>query len=139
MARPTDVLNGDVNSYVWSNDGWEFAAEGSVCDAQRYSRGQAAAFFAAEIGHFPSVRVWKRYVLPLTRQDAWEYEGAERWADRNDRDWEDAPDEVPANWEFDEDAPVWRFVHREAPGAIPVWVCGEKGSRPPENPRPVKS
>lgn len=137
MTSPNDILNGDVDSYVWSGDGWECAVEGSVRDARSYTRGQAAAAFANEIGDLmTSVIVWKRYVLPLTRQDAWEYEGADRWADLNDRDWEEAPDIVPDDWEFDEDTPVWQIVHRTHPRAIPVWICAEEGSSCPPDLKP---
>lgn len=80
--RPTDPVSPDVEWYCWSPHGWESAGEGSVRDASKTTRGQAAAFFAREIGDLRDVRVWKRYVRPLTRQDVWDDYGQDRYADR---------------------------------------------------------
>jgi hypothetical protein len=127
-ASPADLLNPDVEYYVWHQDGWECGCLGSVSDARKRTRGQAAAFFANEAGAWmPSVRVWKRYVRPLTRQDAWDNDGQ--------LEFDTAPAVVPDDWEADENDGVWTFVHRDHPDAIPAWICGEKGSRPPYSPR----
>ena len=129
------ITNADVESYCWHPDGWECAAEGSVRDARKVTRGKAAAFFAREAswGDIRLVRVWKRYVRPWTRQDQWDYSGRERWEYRNEVD--ESPDHPPADWQPDwESDPVWEFVHRDHPDAIPVWVCGQKGDKPPSSP-----
>lgn len=140
-ASPTDLLNADVEFYVWHPDGWECATLGSVSDARKRTRGQAAAFFANETGDWmPGVRVWKRYVRPLTRQDAWDGDGRDRYEDLHEMEFDTAPAIVPDDWEADpESDPVWTFVHRDDPDAIPVWICAEKGSRPPQQPRKATS
>jgi hypothetical protein len=136
-ATRTQPVNPDVESYCWHENGWECAAEGSVRDARKVTRGRAAAFFARETcGYLPDVRVWKRYVRPLTHQDAWDYSGRDRWCWRNEAD-DDGPASPPEGWEPDwECDPVWEFVHRSHSDAIPVWICAEKGSKPPQDPRP---
>lgn len=151
VPQSSDIVSPDVEWYAWSNDGWESAGEGSVRDASKTTRGQAAAFFAREsaYGDIRGVRVWKRYVLPFTRQDVWEGPGRDRWVDKQDWDhfhatgdhlplgplFEQAPTEPPADWQPDEYDPVWMFVHRSHPGAIPVWICGVKGDEPPTDPK----
>jgi hypothetical protein len=138
-ASPADLLSTDVESSVWHEDGWECGALGSVSDARKRTRGQAAACFAHEIGDFRSVRVWKRYIRSLTRQDAWENRGRERYEETHELEFDTAPELVPDDWDADEEDEVWCFVHRNHPGAIPVWICGEKGSRPPHAPRKASS
>lgn len=137
QPSPDDVLNGDVDFYVWHPDGWECGTLGSVSDARKHTRGQAAAFFANEAGErFSDVRTWKRYVCALTRQYAWDEGGRDRYEDQHDLDFDTAPERVPDDWEADpDDDPVWVLVRRDHPDAIPVWICGEKGSRPPHAPR----
>jgi hypothetical protein len=170
MTAPGDPINPDVNSYCWHEDGWEAAGEWSVQDARHTTRGQAAARFASGdyFGDIRMVRAWKRYVRPLTRQDAWDYSGADREVDRLmcregiDVKWQEdrkgqpdewvyvkadtgervpkplVPREPPADWQPDpEGDPVWEFVHRSHPDAIPVWICAERGSSVPDNPQPL--
>lgn len=136
MRTPQDVLNPHVWTYCWHHAGWECASEFSVADARTTSRGRAAGLFANEMGgRLPDVRVWKRYVRPWTRQDAWEYDGHERWARAHDVEDDEAPEWAPDDWEANGDGPVWEFVHRDHPDAVPVWICGAKGSPAPQNPR----
>lgn len=126
-----EPINPDVESYCWAADGWENAAWGSVQDARAKTRGKAAAFYASETGcAWTEVHVWKRYVRPLTRAEGWEY-GFDRWANCNDVELEDAPDDPPPNWEPDEYIPVWQFISRDHPEAIPVWICGTDAAPPP--------
>lgn len=147
VRSPKDLVSPDVEWYCWAADGWDSAGEGSVRDATTTTRGQAAAFFARETtGRLIDVRVWKRYVDRFTRQDVWDGPGKDRWVDRRERDMRDAgehvpalgelfklaPDEPPADWQPDEYDAVWRFVPRDYPGAVAVWVCGVKGDNPPE-------
>lgn len=143
-AAPDECLNPHVETYCWHHHGWECASIGSVADARKLTRGQAAAFFANETtGYLPNVRVWKRYVRPLTRQNAWECDGRDAAIDRysydHDCEYEDAgaevPEIVPRDYRPDGDTPVWEFVHRAHPEAIPVWVCGEKGTPAPHVPQ----
>lgn len=149
VRSPQDIVSPDVEWYCWAADGWESAGEGSVRDASKTTRGQAAAFFAQETtGHLPDVRVWKRYVERFTRQDVWEGPGKDRWVDHRERELvaagkhvpslgelhARAPAEPPEDWQPDEYDAVWRFVHRSYPGAIAVWVCGVKGDKPPDDP-----
>lgn len=133
---PWAVTNPNVDSYCWHPDGWECAAEGSIRDARKVTRGQAAAWFAREVayGDIRLVRVWKRYVRPLARQDQWDYSGRERWEWQNETD--ESPDRPPVDWQpdWEEGDPVWEFVHKDHPDAVPVWVCGEKGDRAPLRP-----
>lgn len=145
MSTPKDLINGDVDSYVWCDGYWEDARMGSVVDAQKRTRGQAASYFANEIGDLmTSVVVWKRYILPWTRQEAWDHEGRDRAVDDysfdHDCDWDKAdrevPETVPDGWEPSDDSPVWEFIHRDHPRAIPVWICAEKGSKRPHDPKP---
>jgi hypothetical protein len=136
-----EPLNPDVDSYCWANGGWEDAAWGSVQDARTTSttRGQAAMVFARETGHFPDVRVWKRYVRPLTRIDAWEDSGQDRWEQDHGLGHMEGPENPPDLYEPTEATPVWEIVHRTHPEAIPVWICGVKGDNPPESPEPPDS
>lgn len=131
--KPPEHIN---DWFVWSaNGGWDDASYGSVQDARHTTRGKAAALVAREsTGHLPDVRVWKRYIWVYDRQDAWDEAGRERWADARDVEWEDAPTVAPDDWQPDEGTPAWEFVHRSHPLAVPVWVCGFKGDRPPQNP-----
>ena len=162
LARPRAdrPVNDYIDSYVWHHEGWENAGEHSVQTARRTTRGQAASLFARydHDGDITQVSVWKRWVRPMTFADVWDYCGAERWEDRY-RDehgidsrkvggvWldfdvdtnEPVSFEVPAlppdDWEPDpEGDPVWQFVHRSHPEAVPVWICGERGTPAPQNP-----
>lgn len=124
----------------WAADGWENAAcEGTVRDATTTTRGQAAAAVARETGEpLTNVRVWKRYIRPLSRQEIWDYYGRERWAYRHDLDLDDeGPESPPDDWQPDEYDPSWVFVHRSHPEALAAWIVGWKGDDPPENPRPA--
>ena len=135
MEKPTEVVNPHVDSYCWHPDGWEAAGEFTVHDARKTTRGKAAAMFAREFyGDITAVRVWKRYVRQWTRQDVWDYEGRDQWEQRNELDYDAGPEEPPANWQPDEESPVWEFVRRDHPDAVPVWICGVKGDRAPQNP-----
>jgi hypothetical protein len=142
-AQPDDLLVKDVGWLCWSASGWEDAAEGSVHDARRVTRGQAAAAFARDTtGYLPEVRVWKRYARLWTRQDAWDYAGRDRAVDDysydHDCEYDEAdakvPETVPADWDPPEGTPCWEFVTRDAAGAIPVWICACKGDQPPDDP-----
>ena len=126
----------------WAASGWEDALEGSVRDARRVTRAKAHTFFTNESGEpWAEIRVWKRYIRPLSRDDLYFW-----WVENRTEDgWEAhdarglAPDEVPADWDqtvvkYDESCPSWEFVHRSHPEAIPVWVCGFKVDDPPHNP-----
>jgi hypothetical protein len=154
--RPDAPCAPNVDWYCWATGSWEDAAEGSVRDARTCTRGQAAAAFSRETtGYLPEVRVWKRYVRPLTRQDVWDGPGKDRWVDRREAGLiskralagkpddpipslgelhNEAPDEPPTDWDPDDYDPVWEFVHRSHPDAIPVWICGFKGDTPPVDP-----
>jgi hypothetical protein len=139
---PTDPISPNVEFWCWDPVNWEDACEGSVRDARKVTRRKAAAFFASEsTGYLPDVRVWKRYVRAWTRQDGWDYSGREHAVDDyqydHDCEYEEAdvkvPQAPPNDWQPDESVPVWEFVHRNHPAAIPVWICGVKGDRPPQN------
>lgn len=143
----------------WHEDGWECAGEWSMQDATKVTRGKAHAKAAREIGLWADVAVWKRYIRILTRQESFEYSAMERVIDRwidnhepplrlNDDLKYVLPDGticeppkslevVPDDWRPDEDDPVWEFVHRSHPDAMPYWVVGERGSKPPPNPPAV--
>jgi hypothetical protein len=116
----------------WHPEGWECAAEWSMHDASRVSRGEARAAAAGDLGWTGS-RVWKRYIRVLDRDDHWEW-----WVEsRADGGWEEHPDTPPDDWEpdrFDESMPAWEFVHRSHPEAWPVWVVGEDTDAPPHKP-----
>ena len=160
IPRADRPVNDYIDSYVWHHEGWENAGEHSVQTARRTTRGQAASLFAHydHDGDITQVSVWKRWVRPMTFADVWDFCGAERWEDRY-RDehgidsrkvggvWldfdvdtnEPVSFEVPAlppdDWEPDpEGDPVWQFVHRSHPEAVPVWICGERGTPAPQNP-----
>lgn len=137
-------VNPDVDSYCWHPDGWEMAGEGTVHDAETTTRGEAASWFN-KYGpmDFPSVRVWKRHVLPSTYQELWDDLGRERVAWRlehgdppmsEEEAWEVTGAVVPDDWEPHETDPVWSFVARGTPGSMPVWVCGCAGDTPPPAP-----
>ncbi len=138
QRKPSDPVNDYIDSYAWAASGWEDAAEGTIREVEHATRGQAAAYFARELGEsITNVRVWKRYVRPMTRQDSWdECGGREGWEERRELDFDEGPAEPPSEWQPDEYAAVWEFVHRSHPDAIAVWVCGSKGDPPPQNPRP---
>lgn len=134
--KPSDPVNPYIDSYAWDPAGCEMAAEGTIREVQHATRGQAVAWFARELGEdITAVRVWKRYVRPLTRGEVWDDYGREAWEQRRDLDADEGPDEPPSEWEPDEYDPVWQFIHRSHPDAIAVWVCGVKGNEPPPNPR----
>lgn len=163
MADPSEPLVRFVGDCVWAADGdWECAFMGSVADARKITRSQAAAYFASETGErFTDIRVWKRHMLLLTRQDVWDYSGQGRYADRlMERDgvetkWQEhrqgrpdewiyvnadtgeevaepvVPDEPPPDWEPSEYEPSWTFCDKSREHAIPVWICGFKGDLAP--------
>ena len=115
----------------WAADGWGNAGEGSVRDARRFTRAQAQSFFAREASEgWVGVRVWKRYLRPCSRQEQWE------WHVETNSGWDDEPETPPESFDptWHEDNPSWTFVHRSHPEAVPVWICGFKGDRPPHNP-----
>ncbi len=77
--KPSDPVNDYVDSYAWCCTGWEDAAEGSIREVEHATRGQAAAWFARELGEsITGVSVWKRYLRPLTRAEVWDDYGADR-------------------------------------------------------------
>lgn len=136
----------DVEWCCWAASGWEDAGEGTVRDARKVTRGQAAAFFAREVGDIRDVRVWKRYIRPFTREEIWLGPGRDRWTDR-EKDrlireglpreslaeiYARAPVAPPEDWQPDEYDSTWCFVDRSHPDAIPAWICGFKGDDPPE-------
>lgn len=117
----------------WAADGWENALEGSVRDARTVTRAQAQSAFAREACEgWIGVRVWKRYIRALTKQERWEWH-----VERRSEDVDSEPEMAPEEWDpqYDEEIPSWEFVHRSHPDATPVWICGFKDDRPPENPR----
>ena len=134
--------NADPDWWAWHPHGWENAVEGSVRDARRCTRAQAAQFFAAgSCESFIDVRVWKRYAVPISHQEIWDDEGEDLWSwslhEKYAPDVDEAPcpDEPPEGWTPHDYHPVWRFVHRSHPDAVPIWVCGLKGDEPPRSPR----
>lgn len=147
MTRPVTATNRYAsphpNDWCWAADGWENACYGSVQDARTTTRGKAAAFYASEAGeHLTDVRVWKRYAVPLSHQDVWDDHGDDEWAwglhERYapDQDEPPCPDHPPDGWEPDlERHPAWMLVHRTHPNAIPIWICGPKGTDPPRQPK----
>ena len=118
--KPTDIAVPDCWP-CWHPEGWEEAAEWSMADAETHTRGEAHAAAAHDLG-WTEVRVWKRYVRFLTRQEVW-------FVSRGD-----SP--VPDDWQPDEYSPVWEFVPRTHPDARPYWVVGARGDEPPPSPRP---
>ncbi len=136
QRKPSDPVNDYIDSYAWAATGWEDAAEGSIREVQHATRGQAAAWFARELGEpITAVRVWKRYVRPLTYGEVWDDYGRDAWEWRHDLESDTAPLEPPSDWEPDEYDPVWQFVHRSDSDAIAVWVCGSKGDDQPHSPK----
>lgn len=127
MTTPEELASPHVDDYCWHPDGWECAWEGSVQAAATVTRGQAGAGFASLAGEvITHVRVWKRYVERFTVRDCWEWYATASLGEP------DRP--MPDGWQPQEDAPVWRFVPRDHPGAVAVWVCGMVGDEPPEKP-----
>ena len=120
-----------VEDYCWHPDGWECAGESSVRDARTTTRAEAAAAFAFNGHDFIEVRVWKRYIERFTIRGCWEWYATASLGEPGKP--------MPDGWQPQEDAPVWRFVARGYPGAIPVWVCGAKGDEPPAKPHPGQS
>lgn len=118
----------------WSPGGWEWwesAAETSMVEVARMTRGRAAAAHAFELGEpITEVRVWKRWVRPLTYGEAWEYY-RDRLACLGEAGDEDP---MPDGWEPNEDCPWWEFCAPGTPGASAWWVCGSKGDTPPQKP-----
>lgn len=122
----------------WHQEGWESAAEWSVRDARVVTR--AKAHYAATWDYqWTEIGVWKRYLRPLDRQEMWESycddclwlepdPGGEDGAERK------MPEHPPGFWVAPEGVPVWRFVKRDEPGAIPVWIVGETALGPPVKP-----
>ncbi len=127
MTRaPTDIASPHVEDYYWAASDWEYAGESTVHDARTTTRAQAAAAFTYNGHAFIEVRVWKRYVERFTIRECWEWYATASLGE---------PDKpMPDGWEPQEHAPVWRFVPRDHPTAIPVWVCGVVGDQPPEKP-----
>lgn len=127
------TMDFDVEWCCWAQDGWENACEGSVRAARHTARHTAHSDFARTSGEpWPNVRVWKRYVRPLDRQERYEW-----WVESCTNDgWDGNPETPPDEWEPGdlEDEPTWQFVHRSHPAAIPVWICGFKGDDPPTDP-----
>lgn len=123
----------------WDPDGWESAAEWSVRDARIVTRGQAHAAATYDYD-WVEIGVWKRYLRPLSRQDQWEHHAEERGWTEDDPDGPDGaeremPETAPADWQADDDVPVWEFCLRGHVEAIPVWIVGCKDRRHPHKPR----
>lgn len=141
----------------WCADGWEMSAYGSVQPADEQTRGQAAAYFARELGaDITEVGVWKRYIVGYTYAEIWDQVGRERWLMgwldehldapagvyhinpvehiRDIRAEITAPLSPPLEWEPDEYDAGWYFVHASHPDAIAVWICGSRDDGPPSRP-----
>lgn len=139
-ARPP----ADPDSWCWSPNGhWEAALQ-SIQDGRRVlTRSDARHRYANDIGErYIDVCAWKRYARACDRQEKWEaYCDSLGWyeadPDGEDGDEREMSSEPPANWVPDiwnEDIPEWSFCHPDDEGAVPVWACAPKGSRPPHRP-----
>jgi hypothetical protein len=129
--------------FIWGEEG-EFGIQSNRPRATAISH-----FAAAEGIRFQDVVCRRRYMRLLTRQQSYGYRaGPDRadtaawdWAEehgyryRDDafRDDEGVPHEpppfdpvVPADWQADEDDPVWEFCAKDAPGAMPCWELEAK-------------
>lgn len=148
MPEPSDPLERDIWP-CWHIDGWESAGELSMQVAEGLTRGGAKdAYLSTVLGlDWTEVGVWKRHVLPVTRQQAWWDWG------RTEQAWRQSPRDgaladadvarlrieaalpilVPDDWNpgYLEGHATWRFVLRGTPGAVAYWVCGAAGSPPP--------
>jgi hypothetical protein len=141
MALPEDPIERDPWP-CWHHEGWENASEYSMQPADSKTRGAARSAYLRDADEdWADVGVWKRHLVPVTRQEAWDDWG------REDAAWrivapdlpalaaarEAQPTRVPDDWAppFMEGKPAWRWVGREHPGATAFWVCGPAGHPPP--------
>lgn len=133
----------DPDAWVWAASGHLDAAYESVQDASDRTRAEARARYARDIGErFIDVSVWRRHARALDRQERWEWHCDQREDDPDGPDGaeREMPATPPDGWQpdpWDEDAPCWEFCLPDDDGAVPVWVCGPRGSRPPYQPRRV--
>lgn len=123
---------------------------GEVCDASKWTRGQAISRYASEAGcAFTEVRCVVRYVLLFTRQDIWDGPGKDIWVD--DEAWsycaehgthpdlgelfKRAPSEPPTGWRPDESMACWQVCRPDHPRAQRAYMLEVKGDgRIPDTP-----
>lgn len=134
----------DPDAWIWAAAGHWDAAPESVQDARGRTRGKARARYAKDIGdRITDVSVWHRYARALDRQEQWEWHCDERGWLEDDPDGPDGaeremPSTPPDDWKpdvWDEDMPCWQFCLADDEGAVPVWVCAPRGTKPPHKPR----
>lgn len=150
---PADlVYSGSLDNCVYGHV--DEAREGSVREAAHTSRAAAQREFASELGvDFGQVSCRTTYGRFLTRQDAWDDYGSDRWVERRLEELEleprrdaatdvwfyedprgrrvpesdlEPPAEPPADWEPDDDDPVWTVCSKDAHGAIKIYVLEER-------------
>lgn len=127
---------------VWDPRGdWEMAYEWSVRDARVVTIGEARRDAAWDIG-FCEARVWKRHLRELLLWEQWEHHCEDEGWCEDDPDGPDGAEremssEPPEGWAPHEGIPVWMFCHATDPGAVPVWVVGQKSDPPPQRPTPM--
>lgn len=74
---------------------------------------------------FGEVRCLARWGRIMSRQDAWDAYGKDRWDDDHYLDNTPTPDKPPLEWDpgSSDYSPVWEFCDPYAEGATPIFIC----------------